>query len=487
MDIPLDEVVHFDVCTHDPSTAGVSDADSAPTFDVFEEASDTPILDDQTMTKRTSLTGNYRGTFTMSAANGFEVGKWYNVITTATVGGVTAKDPSMRFRCGPAESAAGYVKVDVQYLNGGNLSGNNATFNLKKLNVVNPDVGGVAVNFEASGLNGTGLLVQATSTTLGTALSLLANTPATGVAANVNGTASSFNITGQVLYGNVEVYDKFFTFNTGETYSTAVAGSVVKEIADNAATGGLIASAIADAVWDEARAGHVTAGSFGEGINAVSLSTAALQQFYADDVNAVGGDVVSGSIVGGIAEALFVYDTDISYGSAVAQSVVKEIADNAAAGAATDPLESQVPGSYASGTAGHRLGMLGGVKVTVVSPVADTGELTLVRGDAYTSRLGRALTFTDARDTWPDLTDGVVTLEVGDGLIVATGVVVTATGAGKTVRVDVRSSETDLLTQDRYDYNLVVTYPGTGTTAADGGDRATLVSAEVVAVDREDA
>lgn len=69
----------------------------------------------------------------------------------------------------------------------------------------------------------------------------------------------------------------------------------------------------------------------------------------------------------------------------------------------------------------------------------------------------------------------------------ATGVVVTATGAGKTVRVDVRSSETDLLTQDRYDYNLVVTYPGTGTTAADGGDRATLVSAEVVAVDREDA
>lgn len=271
-----------------------------------------------------------------------------------------------------------YVISSLEFIGGTATA--SATLNLKKLNVVNPDLGGVAVNFEA------------TSTTLGTALSLLANTPATGVAVNVNGTASSFNITGQVLYANVEVYDKFFTFNTGETYSTAVAGSVVKEIADNAA-----------------------------------------------------------------------------------------------AGAATDPLESQVPGSYASGTAGHRLGMLGGVKVTVVSPVADTGELTLVRGDAYTSRLGRALTFTDARDTWPDLTDGVVTLEVGDGLIVATGVVVTATGAGKTVRVDVRSSETDLLTQDRYDYNLVVTYPGTGTTAADGGDRATLVSAEVVAVDREDA
>lgn len=114
--IPLDEVVHFDVTTHDPTTGAVSDADAAPTFDVFEEATDTPILDDETMTKRTSLTGNYRGSFTASAANGFEAGKWYAVIVSATVDSVSAKCVALHFRLGPAEASAGVPKVDVNDL-----------------------------------------------------------------------------------------------------------------------------------------------------------------------------------------------------------------------------------------------------------------------------------------------------------------------------------------------------------------------------------
>jgi hypothetical protein len=109
--VPIDEVVHFDVTTHRVDTGAVSDADSAPTFDVFEEATDTPILDDQTMTKRTSLTGDYRGSFTASAANGFEAGKWYSVVVTATVNSVTAKEVAKNFRVAPAESAAGVPLV----------------------------------------------------------------------------------------------------------------------------------------------------------------------------------------------------------------------------------------------------------------------------------------------------------------------------------------------------------------------------------------
>jgi hypothetical protein len=118
LSVPLDEVVHFDVVMHSPSTGGISDGDSAPTFDVFEEATDTPILDDQTMTKRTSLTGNYRGTFTASAANGFEVGKFYIVIATGTVGGVTGKVPALIFRLMPAEASAGVPKVDLSHIGG---------------------------------------------------------------------------------------------------------------------------------------------------------------------------------------------------------------------------------------------------------------------------------------------------------------------------------------------------------------------------------
>lgn len=55
----------------------------------------------------------------------------------------------------------------------------------------------------------------------------------------------------------------FFDTDSGTTYASAVAGSVVKEIADNAGGSALTAAAIADAVWDEAQADHVAVGSFG--------------------------------------------------------------------------------------------------------------------------------------------------------------------------------------------------------------------------------
>lgn len=117
--VPIDEVVYVpDVTTHDPATGAVTDADSAPTFSVFEEATDTPIVADATMTKRTSLTGDYRGTFTASAANGFEAGKWYNVVATAIVDSVTAKQTIMQFMAVPAMSVAGVPKTDAGYFAG---------------------------------------------------------------------------------------------------------------------------------------------------------------------------------------------------------------------------------------------------------------------------------------------------------------------------------------------------------------------------------
>lgn len=117
MMIPIDEVVHFDICTHNPETAEASDADSTPTFSVFEESTDTPIISTQSFTKRTGLTGNYRGSFTASAANGFEAGKWYNVIAIAIVGGVTGKKNCLTFRIAPAEATVGVPLVDVSNLN----------------------------------------------------------------------------------------------------------------------------------------------------------------------------------------------------------------------------------------------------------------------------------------------------------------------------------------------------------------------------------
>ena len=133
-EIPLDEVVHFDVVTHNVSTGAVSDADSTPTFDVFEEATDTPIVSATNFTKRTSLTGNYRGTFTASAANGFEVGKWYNIVASATVNSVAAKTIAHSFRIIPAESSAGVQKVDLTHIGGSAVSTSSAQLGV---NIVN--------------------------------------------------------------------------------------------------------------------------------------------------------------------------------------------------------------------------------------------------------------------------------------------------------------------------------------------------------------
>jgi hypothetical protein len=64
-----------------------------------------------------------------------------------------------------------------------------------------------------------------------------------------------------------------FNTDSGTTYAAAVAGSPVKEIADNAGGSSLTVADIADAVWDEAQADHVAAGSFGE----VASETAAIK------------------------------------------------------------------------------------------------------------------------------------------------------------------------------------------------------------------
>jgi len=111
MRVPIDEVVTFDCITSNPSTSEVSDADSTPTFEVFEDTTDTDIGVGGNLTKRTSKTGNYRGSFTASGANGFEAGKWYNVIASATVDGVAGKARVMHFMCVPAEVSPGVPQV----------------------------------------------------------------------------------------------------------------------------------------------------------------------------------------------------------------------------------------------------------------------------------------------------------------------------------------------------------------------------------------
>jgi hypothetical protein len=89
MNIVLGRTVCFDFVCH--TVAGVvSDADGTPTVEVFEEDTDTTVYA-LTAVKRTAKTGNYRVPVACTAANGFEIGKSYNVVASATVGGTASK------------------------------------------------------------------------------------------------------------------------------------------------------------------------------------------------------------------------------------------------------------------------------------------------------------------------------------------------------------------------------------------------------------
>lgn len=92
----LEETIYVDFITSS-STGAAADADTTPTAEVFEDATDTTVYA-LTVTKRTSKTGNYRIAIACTAANGFEAGKSYNVVASATVGGIAAKAVVGRFQ-----------------------------------------------------------------------------------------------------------------------------------------------------------------------------------------------------------------------------------------------------------------------------------------------------------------------------------------------------------------------------------------------------
>lgn len=168
---------------------------------------------------------------------------------------------------------------------------------------------------------------------------------------------------------------------------------------------------IADAVWDEARAGHVTAGTFGQGVASVQGNITGTVASVVGSVGSVAaGGITAASIATGAVDA-----------DALAADAVAEIVDGvwdealsghagagsagqalSAAGSAADPLLNPVPGEYPTGTAGHALGLLAVGGLTVISPFNPvTGKLTLVRGDDYSGGIIPAFRSSD----WPDLTD----------------------------------------------------------------------------------
>lgn len=85
----IDDALTFYANTTRIDTGAATDADSVPTYRVYEDETGTPILTgSMALLDSANTAGFYSEQITLSAANGFEVGKCYSIYIAATVNSV---------------------------------------------------------------------------------------------------------------------------------------------------------------------------------------------------------------------------------------------------------------------------------------------------------------------------------------------------------------------------------------------------------------
>ena len=85
-EVDVGDNLTFSITTHDPDTGVLTDADSAPSYRVYEDETATPILTgNMAKLDDANTTGFYTELIACTAANGFESGKSYTIYIEATV------------------------------------------------------------------------------------------------------------------------------------------------------------------------------------------------------------------------------------------------------------------------------------------------------------------------------------------------------------------------------------------------------------------
>jgi hypothetical protein len=88
--VELEQNLVFSVCTHDPDTGILTDADAVPTYRVYENETAAAILNgDMAKLDDGNTTGFYTELIACTTVNGFEDKKSYTVYIQATVDGDT--------------------------------------------------------------------------------------------------------------------------------------------------------------------------------------------------------------------------------------------------------------------------------------------------------------------------------------------------------------------------------------------------------------
>jgi len=89
-EVAIEDNLVFSVCSHDPDTGVLTDADAVPSYRLYEDETGTPILTgNMDKIDDANTTGFYTELIACTLANGFESGKSYTIYITGAVDGDT--------------------------------------------------------------------------------------------------------------------------------------------------------------------------------------------------------------------------------------------------------------------------------------------------------------------------------------------------------------------------------------------------------------
>lgn len=242
----LDEVFYFDMVTHNPSTGSASDADSTPTWKIYEEDSDTEIQSGS-FTKRSSSTGSYRGSVTLSSANGFEKGKFYSLIAEATVDSIIGKIVLANFQI--ETTSITEVKTAVDNIDiSSDLSGLDTKLNTissditgldTKLNTISSDITGITNSLITIDTNIDSIVGAVDSTNYGLdALRTAINGMQVSIDLNISDTSSIMTIAEFIqtvtdkLNDTLELYESNYRFTESSLVNVDTATVDIQAIID---------------------------------------------------------------------------------------------------------------------------------------------------------------------------------------------------------------------------------------------------------------
>lgn len=177
----VDDLVTFTVITTRVDTGNATDADSVPTYRVYEDETSTPILTgSMALLDSANTAGFYSEQITLSAANGFEKGKSYNIYIQATVNsivGATTRNFQIEAEVDANTVSPTTIDANVTKLGGSAIdqTGGLINANVKQISTDATAADNAESFFDGTGYAGTGNTIPTVTT-----VTNLTNAPTNG-------------------------------------------------------------------------------------------------------------------------------------------------------------------------------------------------------------------------------------------------------------------------------------------------------------------